>query len=64
MKQKVIKIGSIKIANNLPLTLIAGPCQLESEAHAFMMMDKINKISKKLKFNFIFPAFHHIKMLF
>jgi 2-dehydro-3-deoxyphosphooctonate aldolase (KDO 8-P synthase) len=56
MKQKVIKIGSIKIANNLPLTLIAGPCQLESEAHAFMMMDKINKISKKLKFNFIYKT--------
>jgi 2-dehydro-3-deoxyphosphooctonate aldolase (KDO 8-P synthase) len=56
MKQKVIKIGSIKIANNLPLTLIAGPCQLENEAHAFMMMDKINKISKKLKFNFIYKT--------
>ena len=56
MKQKVIKIGSLKVANNLPLTLIAGPCQLESEAHAFMMMDKINKISKKLKFNFIYKT--------
>jgi len=56
MKQKVIKIGSVKVANNLPLTLIAGPCQLESEAHAFMMMDKINKISKKLKFNFIYKT--------
>ena len=56
MKQKVIKIGTVKVANNLPLTLIAGPCQLESEAHAFMMMDKINKISKKLKFNFIYKT--------
>ena len=56
MNQKVIKIGSVKVANNLPLTLIAGPCQLESEAHAFMMMDKINKISKKLKFNFIYKT--------
>ena len=56
MKQKIIKIGSVKVANNLPLTLIAGPCQLESEAHAFMMMDKINKISKKLKFNFIYKT--------
>jgi len=56
MKQKVVKIGSVKVANNLPLTLIAGPCQLESEAHAFMMMDKINKISKKLKFNFIYKT--------
>ena len=56
MKQKVIKIGSVKVANNLPLTLIAGPCQLESEAHAFMIMNKINKISKKLKFNFIYKT--------
>ena len=56
MKQKIINIGKIKLGNNLPFTLIAGPCQLESESHAFMMLDKINKISKKLKINFIYKT--------
>ena len=56
MKQKIINIGKIKLGNNLPFTLIAGPCQLESESHAFMMLDKIDKISKKLKINFIYKT--------
>lgn len=56
MKQKIINIGKIKLGNNLPFTLIAGPCQLESESHAFMMLDKINKISKKLEINFIYKT--------
>ncbi len=31
---KTVTIGALSIANNLPFTLIAGPCQIESEAHA------------------------------
>ena len=56
MNQKVIKISNIKIANNLPFTLIAGPCQLESKDHAFAMAEKIQKIAKKLKINFIYKT--------
>ena len=43
MKQKEINISSFKIGNNLPFTLIAGPCQLESRSHALKMVDKIQK---------------------
>ena len=56
MKQKIIKISNFKVANNLPLTLIAGPCQLESQAHAFKMVDRIQSIAKKLKINFIYKT--------
>ena len=56
MKQKVIKISNIKIANNLPFSLIAGPCQLESKNHAFTMVEKIQRIAKKLKINFIYKT--------
>ena len=56
MKQKNINISNFKIGNNLPLTLIAGPCQLESRAHAFKMVEKIQKITKKLKINFIYKT--------
>jgi len=56
MKQKIIKISNFKVANNLPLTLIAGPCQLESQAHAFKMVDRIQRIAKKLKINFIYKT--------
>jgi 2-dehydro-3-deoxyphosphooctonate aldolase (KDO 8-P synthase) len=56
MKQKIIKISNFKVANNLPLTLIAGPCQLESQTHAFKMVGRIQRIAKKLKINFIYKT--------
>ncbi len=30
-----VAIGRLTLANDLPLVLIAGPCQLESREHAF-----------------------------
>jgi 2-dehydro-3-deoxyphosphooctonate aldolase (KDO 8-P synthase) len=56
MKQKEINISNFKIGNNLPFTLIAGPCQLESRAHTLKMVEKIQKITKKLKINFIYKT--------
>ena len=57
MKQKNINISNFKIGNNLPFTLIAGPCQLESRTHAFKMVEKIQKITKKLKINLGWAGF-------
>jgi 2-dehydro-3-deoxyphosphooctonate aldolase (KDO 8-P synthase) len=30
-----VEIGSLRLANDAPLVLIAGPCQMESRDHAF-----------------------------
>ena len=30
----VVAAGSVKFGNDLPISIIAGPCQLESRAHA------------------------------
>ena len=30
----VVAVGSVKFGNDLPISIIAGPCQLESRAHA------------------------------
>ena len=56
MKNKIIKCKNLLISNNKPLTLIAGPCQLESEQHAIEMVRKIKKITSKLKINFIYKT--------
>ena len=45
MNQKIIKCGKINISNSLPFTLIAGPCQLESEQHAMDMSGKLKEIT-------------------
>ena len=32
-----VAVGKVRFGNKLPLALIAGPCPLESRAHAFEM---------------------------
>ena len=56
MKNNIIKCKNLLISNKKPLTLIAGPCQLESEQHAIEMVRKIKKITSKLKINFIYKT--------
>ena len=53
MTNHKVKCGNFEIANNKPFTLIAGPCQLESEIHAM-------KVSTELKNHpwFIGVQFH------
>ena len=51
-----IKINKITIANNLPFTLIAGPCQVENLDHNLMMEEKIAYITNKLGIKFIFKS--------
>ncbi len=55
-KQHIIKAGNIEIGNKLPLTLIAGPCQLESRDHAVEMAEALSYISEELKINLIFKT--------
>lgn len=53
---KIVDVNGVKIGNNLPFILIAGPCQLESYDHAAMMLEKIMKITDKLGISFIFKT--------
>ena len=41
---KNVEIGGLTVGNDRPLTLIAGPCQLETEAHALMFAETLVKI--------------------
>jgi 2-dehydro-3-deoxyphosphooctonate aldolase (KDO 8-P synthase) len=51
-----VEIGALKIGNALPLTLIAGPCQLESRDHAFMMAGRLKEIAKRLEIGLIYKT--------
>ena len=53
---RVIQINQIKISNNLPFVLIAGPCQTESLEHSMMMAEKIKQICDKLEIAFIYKS--------
>jgi len=52
----VVQIGKVKVGNSLPLTLIAGPCQLESRDHALMMASALAKIAERLNIGFIYKT--------
>src|SRR5215467_661065 len=43
----IVRIASVEIGNALPLTLIAGPCQLESREHALEMASALKGIAGK-----------------
>src|SRR3954467_7590298 len=51
-----ISIGAIKIGNHLPLVLIAGPCQLESRDHAFMMAGQLKEVTERVGLGFIYKT--------
>jgi 2-dehydro-3-deoxyphosphooctonate aldolase (KDO 8-P synthase) len=52
----VVQIGKVKVGNSLPLTLIAGPCQLESRDHAVMMSSALAKIAEGMSIGFIYKT--------
>ena len=56
MQNKIINCNGIEIANNKKITLIAGPCQLESEQHAMDMSGKIKEITSKLDIGFVYKT--------
>jgi len=52
----VVQVGDTKIGNHLPLSLIAGPCAMESEAHALDMAGALREITSKLGLGFIYKT--------
>jgi 2-dehydro-3-deoxyphosphooctonate aldolase (KDO 8-P synthase) len=56
MTNHKVKCANFVIANNHPFTLIAGPCQLESEKHALDVSQELKKITSELKINLIYKT--------
>ena len=54
--QKTIKIGNIKISNNLPLVFMAGTCVIESKEHYISTVKKLKTIIAKTKHPYILKA--------
>ena len=51
-----VTVGPHKIGNNLPFTLIAGPCVLESRDHAFEMAQALVELTNKLGIGLIYKT--------
>jgi 2-dehydro-3-deoxyphosphooctonate aldolase (KDO 8-P synthase) len=51
-----IRIGGVEIGNDLPLALIAGPCQIESAAHAMEIAAALKEMTAREGVGLIFKA--------
>jgi len=51
-----VSVGKAKFGNELPLAIIAGPCQLETREHALEVAGTLAKIAKKLKLGLVYKT--------
>ena len=56
MQARRVSIGKLTLANDLPLVLIAGPCALESRAHALEVSAALVEITRKLGIGLIYKT--------
>jgi 2-dehydro-3-deoxyphosphooctonate aldolase (KDO 8-P synthase) len=54
--QPSITVGNVHFANDAPLALIAGPCQMESRDHAFEMAGRLRDICAALGIGLVFKT--------
>jgi len=51
-----VTVGKVVFANNAPLSLIAGPCQLESRQHAFDMAGALKELTERLGIGLVYKT--------
>jgi 2-dehydro-3-deoxyphosphooctonate aldolase (KDO 8-P synthase) len=52
----IVSVGNVRFGNALPLTLIAGPCQLESRAHALEMASALKEIAARAGIGLVYKT--------
>lgn len=51
-----VVVGSVRFGNRLPFSLIAGPCQMESRAHALETAAALKEMTEKLGIGLVFKT--------
>jgi 2-dehydro-3-deoxyphosphooctonate aldolase (KDO 8-P synthase) len=52
----IVSIGAVRFGNALPLALIAGPCQMESRAHALEMASALKEIAGRVGIGLVYKT--------
>jgi 2-dehydro-3-deoxyphosphooctonate aldolase (KDO 8-P synthase) len=52
----IVTVGSVSFGNDLPLAVIAGPCQLESRAHALEVAAALREIARRLNIGLVYKT--------
>ncbi|MBI3013421.1 MAG: 3-deoxy-8-phosphooctulonate synthase [Elusimicrobia bacterium] len=53
---KTVSIGTMRVGNQIPFTLIAGPCIMESRSHLWHVATQIKKICHELNVQLLFKC--------
>ncbi|MCX7346263.1 MAG: 3-deoxy-8-phosphooctulonate synthase [Alphaproteobacteria bacterium] len=56
MTNAIVRARDVSFGNALPLSLIAGPCQMESRDHAFMMAGRLKEICQGLGLGLVYKS--------
>lgn len=52
----VVSVGTVKFGNDLPISIIAGPCQLEGRQHALEVASALKEIAARLKVGLVYKT--------
>jgi len=52
----IVTLGDVKFGNDLPISIIAGPCQLESRSHALEVASALKEIAGRLGIGLIYKT--------
>jgi len=56
LPNSIVTIGAVRFGNGLPLALIAGPCALESTAHALEMATALKEIAARVGIGLVYKT--------
>ena len=51
-----VRVGGVRFGNDLPIALIAGPCQMESRDHAFAVAGSLKEICGRLGLGLVYKS--------
>src|ERR1700682_697291 len=56
MPNAAVTVGSVTFANDRPIAVFAGPCQMESRAHALEMATALKEIAGRLGIGLVYKT--------
>ena len=54
--QRTVRVGDVTFANDAPIAVFAGPCQMESRSHALEMAAALKEIAARLGIGLVYKT--------
>lgn len=56
IQPSIVEVGNVRFGNHLPLSIMAGPCAMESREHALEMASALKEIATKLGIGLVYKS--------